>query len=636
MAWWRSSEPDISRCATSALASDDGIDPSTSSATCLVTTAPAGSVWQRLLRDGLRYRRAIVVLLLLTAAVAAMSALQLQLIRDLVDRLQQVTTAGAGARGPELQTVLADLQRTALWLLAGAVPMALITYFAWLQGQQLANRCTRDLRGRFVAHLVRLDLAFHGDQRRGELLTRMTSDLDRMYAIQSLLFGRILQRPAIAAGCAIWLFARSWQLGLAVIAVLLPVGVGIARILRTTRQRSQRAQQSLATALTAFEQITAGIRVIKTMGSSEREVQRYAALNHELFAARQRMARARGRSEAMTQGAVWAIAGLAFLLAVWLFRAELLSPADLLASLTALGLLVASLREAQTGWATLVENLPSAERVYAVLDTAPQLVDRPDAPPAPPPRQAIRFEHVAFRYHADADFVLADLELELAVGQVTALVGTSGGGKSTILDLLPRLREVTAGRVTWDGVDVRSVQADSLIRHCAIVSQEPFLFDDTIRNNLAYGNPAASDAELVAAARRAHVHDDILGLEGGRGYDTLVGDRGSRLSGGQRQRIAIARALLRDAPILLLDEPTSALDAASERHVQAALDELMRGRTTLVIAHRLATVQHAHRIFVIGPPHPNAPSRVLEAGTHAELVARGGHYAELVRLQHLG
>jgi ABC-type multidrug transport system fused ATPase/permease subunit len=253
------------------------------------------AVLRRVAADGSRHRWQVLALLVATAAVAALGAVQLQLFQNLFDRLQAASGAGRSGGAAELAPVLADLQRTALLMLGGALPMALVTYLAWNTGQNLANRCTRDLRGRFVAHLVRLDLAFHGDQRRGELLTRMTADLDRLYGIQSLLFGRLMQRPAQALGCALWLFWCSWQLGVAVLLVLLPVGVVIARILRTTRRRSQRAQESLATALTAFEQITAGIRVIKTMGSTEREVARYGALNHELFASRRRMARARGR-----------------------------------------------------------------------------------------------------------------------------------------------------------------------------------------------------------------------------------------------------------------------------------------------------------------------------------------------------
>ncbi len=617
---------------------------------------PSWPTLRRILVDGWRYRWLTLILIVSTSVVAAMSAYQLKLATGIIEQLQYVTKGmklGGDAgfdlaamlrmladcldsgKDPGLPAVLGELRRTALLLLAGALPMAGIAYGAWITGQYLANRCTRDLRERFVAHLVRLDLAFHGDQNRGELLTRMTADLDRLYSIQSLIFGRILQRPAMALGCAAWLFFMSWQLGVVVFLILAPVGFFIARILRTTRRRSHRAQESLATALTAFEQITTGIRVIKTMGSTEREVTRYAGLNLDLFRSRQRMARARARSEAVTQGSVWAIGGAAFLASVWLFQRQLLSPAELLGSLMAFGLMINALREAQRGWADVVENLPSAERVYQVLDTTATLVDRPRAPAASAPTRQIRFEQVDFRYPASTADILRGIDLTIPVGSVVALVGKTGCGKSTILDLLPRLRDVTGGRVTWDGVDVREVQADSLIHHCAIVSQEPFLFNDTIRNNIRYGKPEATEDELIAAAKRANVHDDIVNLEGREGYETLVGDRGGRLSGGQRQRIAIARALLRDAPILLLDEPTSALDAGSERHVQAALEELMRGRTTVVIAHRLATVQHADAIHVIGQPADGQPSQVLESGTHAELVARGGRYAELVRLQQL-
>jgi len=233
--------------------------------------------------------------------------------------------------------------------------------------------------------------------------------------------------------------------------------------------------------------------------------------------------------------------------------------------------------------------------------------------------------------------LLRGIDLEIPVGRTVALVGASGGGKSTLIDLIPRLQDVTAGRVLWDGSDVRSFRASTVVHHCAIVQQDAFLFDDTVYENIRYGRPEATREEIEAAARRANIHDDILRLEGGQGYETRVGDRGSRLSGGQRQRVAIARALLRDAPVLLLDEPTSALDAGSEAHVQAALDELMRGRTTVVIAHRLATVRHADAIFVLGGKDDgDLRGRLMESGTHEQLIAAGGAYAELVKRQDLG
>ena len=582
----------------------------------------------RLVRQGWRYRWLTLAMLATTAMVTGLTGYQLTLFKTLLDSLAAVTHGG------DLLTAVTEVRRVSFWMLGLALPLGLAAYCAWLTGQYLANRCMRDLRVAFVGHLVRLDLAFHNELARGELLARVTADLDRLYSAQSLLFGKFIQRPALALGYISAVFWASWQVGIVVFLILVPIGAVIARILRKTRRRSQRAQESLASSLIAFEQITGGIRVIKTMGSTEREVARYDGLNDTLFGDRQKVARARAQSEGITQGAVMLLAGVAMLGASFLFAYNLIDPSRLLTLLTAIGLLIGALRELQKVWGDIQESLPSCARVFAILDRTPTLVDRPGATPAPAPTHVLRFERVTFRYAPGSDDVLRDLDLDIPVGRVTALVGPSGGGKSTILDLLPRLREVSGGRVTWDGVDVRDRTADSLIRHVAIVSQDSFLFNDTVRANIAYGKPDASVAEIEQAARRAHVHEAILALEGGLGYDTVVGDRGGRLSGGQRQRIAIARALLRDAPILLLDEPTSALDATSERHVQDALDELMKGRTTVVIAHRLATVQHAHRIHVIGK-RAAGPSTVLESGSHAELVAAGGPYSELVRLQQL-
>lgn len=608
---------------------------------------------KRIVRQGWEYRSLVVLVLLTTAAVTALTGYQGKLFKDLLDSLTAVQHGSGQTLNPVLAVVADvlmtavfgandsmmtanhDVQRVAIIMLALALPLGLLSYSAWLTGQYLANRCMRDLRSRFVAHLVRLDLAFHGELARGELLARVTADLDRLYSVQSMLFGKFIQRPALALGYIAAVFWSSWQIGIVVFVVLVPVGAVIARILRKTRRRSQRAQETLATTLIAFEQITGGIRVIKTMGSTEREVSRYAGLNQDLYSDRQRVARARAQSEGITQGSVLLMAGAAMFLASLLFMRGWITPSSLLTSLLFVGLLIGALRELQKVWGDIQENLPAAERVFAILDRQPTLIDRAGAPAAPAPTREIRFDQVTFAYGTTAEPVVAHLDLRIPVGRTTALVGPSGGGKSTILDLLPRLRDVTGGQVTWDGIDVRDVQADSLIRHVAIVSQDSFLFNDTVRNNIRYGKPGATDVEIEQAAHRAHVHDAILALEGGKGYDTVVGDRGGRLSGGQRQRVAIARALLRDAPILLLDEPTSALDATSEQHVQQALDALMQGRTTIVIAHRLATVQHADHIHVIGKQPGGGPSTVLESGTHAELVARGGAYAELVALQQL-
>jgi subfamily B ATP-binding cassette protein MsbA len=583
-----------------------------------------------MIRQTWHYKWLLMAAMTTTALTTGLIGLQGLCVKELIQALTRIDQADPALAAQELQR----MRSVALLTMAIGIPTGLMAYLSLLQGQNIANKCMRDLRTRFVSHLVRLDLAFHGELARGELLSRVTTDLDRMYSLQSLMFGKFVQKPAQSLGYLAAVFWAAWQVGIVVLIALIPLVLGIGKILKKTRRRSLRAQESLATSLIAFEQITGGIRVIKTMGSSEREVERYSGLNQDLYRDRQRVASARAQSEGITQGTVLLLGGGAMFASTWLFAAGLVSPIGLISAITFVGLLIGSLRDLQKVWGDIQENLPAAQRVYAVLDRGPTMIDAAGATVQPAPREAIRLNRVSFRYQAGSDDVLQDIDLEIPVGKVTALVGPSGGGKSTILDLVPRLRDVTGGSVTWDGVDVRTVQADSLIHHVAIVSQDSFLFNDTVRNNIRYGKPEASEADIEAAARRAHAHDMILALEGGKGYDTVVGDRGGRLSGGQRQRIAIARALLRDAPILLLDEPTSALDATSERHVQEALDELMRGRTTIVIAHRLATVQHADRIHVIGK-RGEGPSSVLESGTHSELVALGGTYTELVRLQQL-
>ena len=354
-----------------------------------------------------------------------------------------------------------------------------------------------------------------------------------------------------------------------------------------------------------------------------------------------RVARSRAQSDAITAAAIFAIAGIGMILADFVIGHQWLDPGLLILGLAALARMITAVREMIRTWGDMQEQLPSVDRVFVLLAQRSAIADRPVSLPCPAPRSLIRLEKVTFSYQANSEAVLRSVDLDIPVGKTVALVGPSGAGKSTLLDLLPRFHDVSSGRITIDGIDLRDFQVDSLSRHFAIVQQDSFLFNDTIYSNISYGRPEATKDEVETAAKRAHIHDAILSLEGGQGYDTIVGDRGSRLSGGQRQRVAIARALLRDAPILLMDEPTSALDADSERHVQAALAELMRGRTVVVVAHRLATVQHADRIYVLagamtrdGQEDPRRGT-VVESGTHSELITLGGDYAELVRLQQL-
>jgi subfamily B ATP-binding cassette protein MsbA len=602
----------------------------------------------RVARQGWDYKWLTLLVTGLTFLVSGLVGLQAALLAKILKLLSSIEAAWTSVPAATVEaaaqvagnpmamaSAIAELKSVSLLILALALPVGAAAYGAMLAGQYLANRCMRDLRNRFLAHIIRLELSFHVELERGDLMQRMTGDLNALFSLQTTLFSKLFQKPFEVLALLGFLIYLSWQFTIGLVVVMLPIGALVAWGLRKVKKRSREANQSMATSLVVFEQITAGVRVIKAMGSTEREVSRYEGSNQELFNLRQRMVRARSESEGLTHGSVMLVAAAGMGLGALLFDQRWIMPMTLIVALGVVGRMANCLREIQRAWGDVLEAIPSAARVYELFDRKPAVVDRPAARPCPPPVKAITLEQVRFRYAPDSEEVLRGIDLEIPVGRTVALVGESGGGKSTILDLIPRFHDVTGGRIAIDGTDIRDLTLESLAHQFAIVQQDSFLFNDTVFNNIRYGRPDATRDEVEQAALRAHVHHAILALEGGKGYDSPVGDRGERLSGGQRQRVAIARALLRDAPILLLDEPTSALDADSESHVQAALKELMKDRTTIVVAHRLATVQHADRIYVLaGKGHPSR-GMVLEQGTHAALVAQGGEYARLVQKQQL-
>jgi ATP-binding cassette, subfamily B, bacterial MsbA len=299
------------------------------------------------------------------------------------------------------------------------------------------------------------------------------------------------------------------------------------------------------------------------------------------------------------------------------------TPGEFMAFMAAMFLMYQPFKSLTRTYTLLHQGLAGAERVFEILDEPPNIKDKPDARIAPPFARAIDFRDVSFAYGANP--VLKRVNLTIRAGEVVALVGMSGAGKSTLADLIPRFYDVSAGRITIDGVDIREVSLVSLRSQIGIVTQHTFLFDDTVRNNIAYGDPERGMEDIIAAAKAAHADEFITSMP--NGYDSVVGEMGMQLSGGQRQRLAIARALLKDAPILILDEATSALDLDSERMVQEALERLMTKRTTLVIAHRLSTIRNADRIVVL------VDGTIAEEGTHEELLARKSEYSRLYSLQ---
>lgn len=485
----------------------------------------------------------------------------------------------------------------------------------------VAQHVIRDLRMQLFDRMVRQGAGFFGTQSTGHLVSRVMNDVAQVeraatYAIP-VLVGDVL-KVVVLAGVALVQYTELSLVALLVIPLAVFPIVGFGRMLKRYAKRGQRAVGGLTHRIA---ETLGGIRVVATYGGEDHEVRRFSDANAAYLSVMMKSVFVRAvQTPAMELIGVAAVL-LTLDYAVGKVDSGEVRPGEVVGFLLAMVLLYEPVKAIGRLNAIIMPGIAAAERVFEIVDRPPDIQDRPDARPLGAEVEEIRFEQVSFRYAEDGPWVLEDFDLVLPRGRMVALVGGSGGGKSTVASLLPRLHDVQRGQVTVDGADVRDLTLASLRAHIAVVSQETYLFNDTIRENIAYGRPGADPADVERAARLAYAHDFITALP--EGYDSPVGERGVQLSGGQRQRIAIARAFLKDAPILVLDEATSALDTESEREVQAALDALLQDRTALVIAHRLTTVRGAHEIVVLDR------GRVVERGTHDQLVDADGLYARL-------
>lgn len=581
---------------------------------------------------GWRYPGRFVLMLLLVLVTAGLSTSLFLFVEQILGFIGINEDDAKKFTPEEIAALTQTLKQYALIALALCPVFAFTSYMSVYLGQWLANRCMQEMRLKFTTHLIELDLSYHGQLARGDLFTRMSGDMERTQGLLADLYGKLQQHPfeiLVLFGYLYWL---NWIMAIGVTIIMIPVLIYLLKTFKRSFKRGKKAQQKMADTISTFEQIASGIRVIKAMGSQEAEGQRFEADNQDLFDAKMRAARARASSNAATGFLVFILTAGTFFFASQTLALQWVSPLEIGMFLMVIGRFVTIIRTSQRLISKSLDHASSALRVFHVLDQQSSIKDPEQPQPCPnPPQQNIVFDQVSFRYNSNTEPVLRQLSLEIPIGQSTAIVGESGAGKSTILDLIPRFYDVTDGSIKLDQIDIRSFRRDDYIHLFAIVQQDSFLFNDTVYKNIAYGSPKADRAAVEQAAKRAHVHDAIMALEGGLGYETMVGDRGERLSGGQRQRVAIARALLRDSPILLLDEPTSALDPDSERNVQEALAELMQGRTSIIVAHRLSTIQDADLIIVLD--HANGCAK--EQGSHQELIARNGAYAEMVRIQQL-
>ncbi len=530
---------------------------------------------------------------------------------------------------PMVNEVFLARNAEVLWLVAGAVVGAFLikgvaTYAQAAIMAGVGLSIIADLQNRLYAHLARMDLAFFHANQTGALISRFTNDINQMRTAVSNAITSVGKDVLTLIGLVGVMFHQNWELAL-ISFFAFPVAIyPIARLGRRIRKVTANTQEETGLFMTLLEQTFQGIRVVKAYGMEDYEKSRIGRLVETIRALQVRAERIRAFSSPIME----TLGGLAIAVVIVYGGQQVIGegkdPGSFFSFVAALIMAYEPMKRLANVNMSIQQGLAGAQRLFDLLDMEPAIREKPDARPLVLSHGGVRLEGVRFSYGPRSP-ALNGVSIEVPAGKTVALVGPSGAGKSTILNLIPRFYDVDDGRVTIDGADVRDVTFDSLHANLALVSQEVMLFDDTVRANIAYGRAGASEEDIVEAARHAAAHDFILGLP--EGYDTVVGEQGVKLSGGQRQRLAIARAMLKNAPILLLDEATSALDTESERQVQAALAHLMRGRTTLVIAHRLSTVIDADVIYVIDG------GRIVEAGPHVELLERGGMYARLHALQ---
>jgi subfamily B ATP-binding cassette protein MsbA len=492
---------------------------------------------------------------------------------------------------------------------------------------RIGNGVVADVQVQLFERLVHADLARLRSQHSGAYLSSVLYDAGLIREAATAGVINYTQNALIVVGAITVMISNDRLLTLLALGAVPLAGGIMRRFAKRTSKAAKGAMRETSALSTAIMESLDGVRVVKIENREDYETARVAEVVRRRQTHLVKGANARSRAAPATELLMTLITAGVLAYAGWRSLHGHMTVGAFVAFMFALGTAAQSLRQLANLQSVFAEGMSAARRLFAALDVEPEVREAPGATPLARVEGGLRFEDVGFAYGVDGPPALTHVSLEVRRGETVALVGPSGGGKTTLLNLIPRFYDVTEGRVLVDGHDVREVSLKSLRRQIGLVTQEPFLFDDTIRANIAYARPDAPHGEIEEAARAAAAHDFIIALPDG--YDTMVGEAGARLSGGQRQRIAIARAFLKDAPILLLDEATSALDAESEAQVQAALRRLMAGRATLLIAHRLSTVRGADRIYVIDK------GRIVETGDHDGLVARRGLYARLARSQDL-
>ena len=500
----------------------------------------------------------------------------------------------------------------------------LFRYASAMTVEHLRINTVQRMRDDIFAHVVDMNVGFFSDQRKGDIMSKITQDVMVVQFCITNTLQVAFRDPFLIIGYMVLMIGISWQLSLFAIIFLPIVGVIIGGIVKRLRHPAKRGQERMGDLVSVLDESLSGMKIVKGYNAASFIVDRFRSINADMSRLLISMARRQQLASPMSE-----FLGITAVAVILVFGGTLVSEglvtgAGFIAFIAAFSQITRPLRSFIDQFANINQGVAAGERIFELLDTESGVRDSADAREFEGLKESIELRNVRFSYDGQRD-VINDISLKIRKGETVALVGASGGGKSTLSELVPRFYDVTAGDVLFDGVSVREYKQESLRRRMSIVAQETVLFNDTIEGNILMGRPTATHDEVVAASKVANAHSFIM--RSPEGYDTNIGDRGTKLSGGQRQRVSIARAVLKNPEILILDEATSALDTESEKLVQEALTNLLKGRTSIVIAHRLSTIYNADRIYVIDQ------GRIAEEGTHQELLEKGGIYAHLIEMQ---